>query len=115
MAEPVMLEPIVRTNYEEIEVTATNPNGTIRNITSDRLVFTAKLKLVDEIPVFQKTTDDVSQIEKTNAAGGVALIKIYAADTHTITRGLTLKCTLDVIDALGRMSTDFYDLPVQWR
>lgn len=115
MAPPVILGSIVRKDYEEIDVTVKNPDGSVRNITSDTLVFTAKFKLVDTSSVFIKSSADTTQIEKIDAPNGRARIKIAGTDTLPVTKNLTLKCTLELVDPLSRSSTDFYDLPVEWR
>ncbi len=120
-----MLDPIVRGDYEEIEVEVRNPTGLFdaneepitepRDISNDTLVFTAKLSLKDATNVFRKDSTDPNQIEKTDRLNGKAVIKILPTDTASLTGNKTLKCTLEVIDFRNRPATTFHELPVIWR
>lgn len=121
----MQLDEIIRGDYEEIEVELRDPTGEVdandepvtepRDIANDTLIFTAKLSLKDTANVFQKTSDNAQQIEKTDPTNGRAIIKINPGDTASMTANKTLKCTMEVRDFLDRPATTFHDLPVVWR
>lgn len=109
------LEPITRLDDEELEVTVYDINDAIKNITSDTLVFEARLRAGDDTPLIRKDSTVSSQIQKTDAPNGKATIFIDDVDTEPLTKTTTLKCTLVATNPQGKDASILFNLPVTYR
>jgi hypothetical protein len=109
------LDPIIRLNNETFDVTVYDEDDDIKDITNDTLIFEARLKVSDESPLIEKTSDDEDEIEKVDATNGIARVHIKPTDTQPLTKSRLLYCSLTDIDVAGRESSILFTVPVEFR
>lgn len=86
----------------------TNPDESPRNISSDTIRFTVKRTPQDTEALVAKTVG--SGITKTDAAGGVAEVRLEDTDLTSVTRSTVLSTATKVTDATGYDSVTPLDL-----
>jgi hypothetical protein len=112
------LDPIIRLDNEQLDVTVYDDQDDIKNIASDTLIFEARIKKTDTAPLIRKTSEDIEEIEKLDAAQGKARVYIDPADTQPITKDYIspgLYCTLTTVDVVNRASSILFNLPIKFR
>jgi hypothetical protein len=75
---------IVRGASKTLQMTILNEDGTPVNLTDCRILLTVKAKITDGLPLIQKDTSQVDQIEITNARYGIAQVYFVPADTASL-------------------------------
>lgn len=82
-------------------------NAVAVNLTGSTLRFTAKRDKADPDAdaIISKVSSDASQIEITNAAGGLATVHLVPADTEDLTEQTTLLYDVQVKDATNKVFT----------
>jgi hypothetical protein len=109
------LDPIIRNNNETFDVVVYDENDDPKDITNDTIIFEARLKISDAVPLIQKTSDDADEIEKVDAANGVCRVYIDPDDTQDLTKDRMLYCSLTDVDIANRQSSILFQVPVQYR
>lgn len=109
------LDAIIRMDNETLEVVVYDENDAVKDITSDTVIFEARLKVNDAIPLIRKTSDDATEIEKTDAANGACNVYLEPSDTVDLTKDRRLYCSLTDVDIAGRRSSILFQLPVQYK
>jgi hypothetical protein len=116
-SDGVTLPKITRLDDEILQITVYNADDTVRNISSDTIIFEARLKYSDATPVIRKTSESIAEIIKNDAANGKAKIYINGEDTAILTKPstTTLQCSLEVIDPDDKNSSIMFKIPVRYR
>lgn len=111
------LQAIKRLDTGKLLVQVTNDDGTLRDISSDELVFETRFKIDDVEPFFTKSSISATEIERLNQTTdiGRAYIYIRPNDTRLLTKDTKLRCQLEVTDANGNPDTTMFILPVTFR
>ena len=112
------LEPIIRLDNEQLDVTVYDDQDEIKNISNDTIIFEARVKKNDAEPLIRKTSADPEEIEKINALEGQARVYINPADTQPLAKDYIspgLFCTLTTVDVVDRASSILFNLPVKFR
>lgn len=109
------LDSVKRLDTTKLLIQAANDDGSVRDITSDTLIFEARLKVADSTPLISKTSNNPSQIDKVNPVQGKAHIYIMPIDTQGITKNTVLQCQLEIVDSSGVVDTTMFALPVTYR
>lgn len=73
---------IIRGTSKTLQLSVADATGKPVDLTGSRIVMTVKSKFEDTTNVFQKTTDQATQVLITDARGGVAQVFINPADTQ---------------------------------
>lgn len=95
-----------RGDSAEFELTVTKDAAPV-NLTGGQLRFSAKRSKddPDADAVVSKVSTDTAQIEITNAAGGLATVKMVPADTEDLTEQTVLFYDVQFKDATNRIFT----------
>jgi hypothetical protein len=95
-----------RGDTAQFQIAVTDVDGHPVNLTGCSLWFTAKIDptSLDAAAQFQKKTPSTG-IAITDAANGIAVITMLAADTSSLTGDQTLECDVQLKDGTGAIQT----------
>jgi hypothetical protein len=75
---------VIRGTSKTLELVITDESGGVVDLTGARIVFSVKTSPGDPLPLIQKTTDHVAQVEITLPREGKARIYLQPSDTQTL-------------------------------
>lgn len=75
---------VVRGTSKTIDLTVTDGGGAVVDLTGSTIYFTVKANIKDTVPLIQKKSIDILEIEIYDPRGGVARIFLNPADTQNL-------------------------------
>ncbi len=102
---------ITRGDTEVLQIYITNPNNSVRNITTDTLKCTIKISPYSSTYVVQKlSTGGSPGIVKVTPASGYCEVTLLPTDLLALSREGILYCDMEVTDSTGKVATELFNL-----
>lgn len=113
MALPKLSRSLIRGDYEELEFTVTNPDDTVRDISGDLFVFTAKKDINQSSYFLRKSLNDGIEFTNTGSDGKAKVI-IDPEDFASLTQDTTFACDIQgtVIGSSNKPYTYVFSMKV---